>query len=319
MILLPKYKELRLDNPIIHRVGMSGQYRFVLSDLMGRTVYETDWSDNVILDQGLDQIGSSSSVHSYNAIGDDNTAASPTQTALGGYLASTLTGSAGAGSSEFGGSPDYEFSSIVGSRHIAGAGTGTIRETGQHIQGNPGVGGLYNRHVISPEIPKGVDQNLDVWWKHTYFPYLTDVDGPQLVLDGVTYDTKTRACDVAQTLSSLAYGRIQSVGGSNDFRVYDGPLGALTDFGPTGNTTTDKGSNVLATYVNGNHYQHEDIFMDLDDAALPGPLRCLRWRWSTGPVAHQFTAVDGPDIGGGIPKDETTILELGIRTAWARR
>jgi hypothetical protein len=317
MLILPKYKEIEVPALPIPAIRLMGQYKFILRDLMGRAVYESDWSQNTILDQGLDLVATTD-IFRRNAIGSDGTATNPSQTSLNAELANN--GDNLSEVAEYAGAATYAFSVTIRCRHNAGSGTGTIRETGQHKFNNSGLGGLYSRHVITPEIDKGEDQVLDVYYKHTIFPPLGDTILNGVIVEGVTYDTLIKSASLGQTSVNGAakiMGR-NTAGGSSWQQHYAGDIIDNLSV-PDGASVTEYGSISKETYVPGNHYVEESVACGLNDANVPGGiLRSSTFPFNGGNMQIQYDATDGPAVGTGLPKDGTKLLNFTFRQAWVR-
>ena len=116
MLILPKYKEIEVPALPIPAIRLMGQYKFILRDLMGRAVYESDWSQNTILDQGLDLVATTD-IFRRNAIGSDGTATNPSQTSLNAELANN--GDNLSEVAEYAGAATYAFSVTIRCRHNA--------------------------------------------------------------------------------------------------------------------------------------------------------------------------------------------------------
>ena len=71
---IKKYHDILVaeDKPITATMRVGGKYKCVLRDLMGNSVYESDWKDNTILTVGLPSLYSSTAFANLY-IGDDAT------------------------------------------------------------------------------------------------------------------------------------------------------------------------------------------------------------------------------------------------------
>ena len=307
-------------NRIGFKIGFAGEFRCILRDLMGRAVYETDWSSNTILDTGLPVYGSLNPF-SYAAIGFNGTATDVSQTGLLSWQGDNNS-YVGSDNPTFSGGPAYSHSNERGYRFNAGNATGLIQE--MSIAASTNNNNVWSRHVISPGINKTVDNVLDVYYRSTIYPPLGDSVG-QVTLGGVVYDTLSRAADLDQVAVNSAFGGPSQWNpgwGSSGFRVYDGNIGATITDVPTGNTTTDVGTKGNATYTAPNLYRDATVDGGLDDANIVGPpggIRSILWPFSGFQVQCQFTAAVGePTAGGPIPKDATNIYGLVCRQSWGR-
>ena len=316
MYLIRKYRDIEAEAPLVMPVKVGGQYKFILRDLMGRAVYETDWRSNLVVNQGLDTIGYNRAPMGYNVIGTSNVPLDQTQTQLGARVSEASMGF----SSVYEGSPDYALSKLGSCRH--GAVTAyTIRETGQAFFLNYDT--IYCRHLVEPEIPKGIYQSIDVLYKHTVYPFNGDIvdNTGNVVLDGVQYSTLIRRRRADNTILNGAHVKMayNTVGtGSSYANYWDGDIGATITDSPSGTSQNTIGSVSYATYVNGNHYNDCTITAGLTQGNFAGdaPIRTHSVPFNCGPIQCQFDSFDIP--GTGIPKDPTKTMTLSYRISWDR-
>ena len=100
IILKRKFVDVELPSG----VGISGEYKLVVSDAHGNVKRETDWFPNIILDQGLNRLGTDAGIVGA-AIGTGTTVPAANQTGLVTQSAWTTTTATGGSSTNAGASP----------------------------------------------------------------------------------------------------------------------------------------------------------------------------------------------------------------------
>lgn len=325
MILLPKYKTVSVDRPV---VGMTtrikGEIRLVRYNAMGQVNLDTGWKPNLWLNQGLDNWATQSdTMFNYFALGDGATAPAITDTQLAGtYLGSSNSNNGTADTASFAGAPNYEQSTTRNRRFGPGVATGTIREVVMsNTSGNPGTA-ISIRALVSPVVTKASDETLDVFYKWTCFPQLADATG-SVVIDSLTYDYIQRLCDVDSTTGgtrSMIRPTLYLLFATSTLARGDGStLGTNLEGAPTGGTRDygDTTAEIWLSYTPGNYYRDQYINIGLN-------------AWNTGSgIRTTYMAARPWDIkcrfgrqGGGdetIPKDSTKVIEdYTIRWSWAR-
>ena len=323
MIVL-KYKGIEVGRPISWRHELSGEFRLILRDINLKPLYDSGWGRNTILNVGLDTISGlnpagTENPFNYWHVGNSAAAVVDTQIGLQGWIASSTT-NIGSDVAGYGGIPDYQFSQTRVHRFGAGTINDTVREVGAGSD-STNNSNFYARHLVNPVVPVGIDQVLDVAYKHTVWPQLGDtIQNGVLTMDGEVYDTITRGANIDKTNYNLAMGSMgkSTAGGSNVRRFYEGDIGDNLN-SPSGASTTDLGSESNLTYTLLDHYRDVKIDAGLNDANLAGPIRSLQYEFSSGGLMQvQFDRNPSPS-GLGIPKDNTKTMDLTIRESWARR
>lgn len=308
---IKKYKDLYVasnDTPTVN-LKIGGEFKLVLSDINGRVVQETDWFSNLITNVGLPQMINWANASQYFFIGDNNTAPSFTDTALFGFLASTITNVGGSNSNL--GLPNYEWTSIKGRRFNAGQGTGTIREVGIGLSNAQSNNTMVVRSLVTPEVTKAADQVLDVYYRFTVFPDLTDNSG-QITIDGELYDWTTRVGQINQATQAYLDFKFETYFYS---ALYSGSsLGTITQL-PTG--TVDYPGAISNVYfdpngVTGTQYVGLGSGNTVGAAGINGAL--AYFFYPAGIQAHFSRVSDG----AGIFKDNTQTLTLTWRCTWSR-
>ena len=320
MILLPKYRDIILPNRLVKiGIGFSGEVRTFLYDLNMNLQCDSGWSPNLIVDIGLDKIWESGNSFLNSAIGSGNTPATNGDTTIE-TLLGTVDNSFGVdnGLKVAASSPNWEYSKIISKRYPAGIGTGTIRETTMGY-GASGTN-IFSRIILPSPIVKSSIQILDVLWRITVWPDLTDHISTA-VFKGITYDTITRVRNVGSFNGDDAGGQFKIVdSGTATWVAWDGAIGPITgspagtkDNGGTGDGFTSE------TYVNGNFYRDIRYFAGLEDWVLNSNIRCLSGAFTLLDIQTQFTEAAGePNPGNPVPKDNTEIMDFGWRYTWGR-
>ena len=316
---------------------IKGEARFVLMDLMGRTVYDSGYKKNLITNNGLAKLTASDSWATYCALGDSNQAPAVTDTSLiGNNLGQNSSFRTGAALT-VNGAPNYEFSQGKGWRWNAGVATGTIREAIVYTS-NLSYNDITSRILVTPEITKSVDQVLDVYWRWTIYPDLgsTVTNNVNIPLDGVDTFYNVTSCGVGYYYRNSPSGssvfRQLGVFNSQSAVAWDGPL---TSFDPTSNNVSGGRDDGYPNYWDMSHggytfsgpdsgYRDVTISAGLDagNTGHPTPpgngIRVLEVIWDHN-YAHAFQFDDV--IGGGtnlIPKDNTRLCSIVVRNTWSR-
>jgi hypothetical protein len=301
-------------------IGVKGEVKMILRDLMGRPVLETPWKPNLITNQGLINMNTYDGFGYYARLGSSSQAPAVTDTgciALLGNMDSVRGNSNLVVNSS---TIPYEVSQTVGHRFNAGTATGTIRE--MTVQGaSSGNTNATSRFLVTPEINKTVDQILDTFWRFSFERYNGDIitTGVDVTEDGasVLYDVITRG---------VGYGSINPSTVYRQFGIYQNSWACVTA-SALGATVNDTVSGVTCsgiglsypggvTQAGDTAYRDVSIFMQLDEGNVGG-IRTVRMRHDHNyDVGHQFT--DQLTGTTKIPKDNTKELSLTFRTTWAR-
>lgn len=271
-----------------------------------------DWFPNLILNQGLDMLGALSSETSGHMtacqVGSSNTAPANTQTALLAYVAGTATITES--NSGFESTPPYYGWARRTYRFGQGVAAGNLSEVGvgRTTSGNT----LFSRALIldgegdPTTITVLSDEFLDVTYELRQYPATVDVTG-SLIISGVDYDYVVRAMLVTSGNWTRAADPFDVVFAS--YNTYTGPLGPIT--GNPAGQAAGNGSVTYLSYTPGNYYRDTKIVWSIADGNASGGVGAIGY--TTGRGAFQVS-FDPP-----IPKDATKILEIVMRTSWARK
>ena len=171
--------------------SVSGRYQITAHKLDGRSRVLADWFENLILDNGLVELGARSVITTCS-VGTGNSTPTATQTALDAVLTSTTT----INSTNYGASSTAPYYGWVQRtyRFSVGQAAGTLAEVGVGWSGST----LFSRSLIKNsegapiEITVLADEVLDVTYElRLYVPTTDSVAG--IVINGVTHTVTTRA------------------------------------------------------------------------------------------------------------------------------
>jgi hypothetical protein len=278
-----------------------------------------DWFPNQILDAGRNIMADFSGWAGAGAncqVGTNSTDPSSGHTQLLGYIAGNDWVHSGARGAA--GDPPYFQWNQQTYRFDEGNAEGNLSEAGV------GWDGAYGPYLITralivdedgePFTPTVKDDEwLDVTYQLRYYPPLEDVEGT-IVLDGITYDTITRAANV--TTDGNHIGQILGVatGGTYYWRAYDGPLGPVFE-SPDGLSEANNYSGQFNVEYQNNSMQ-VDMHVDCGISGwnLDNGIRSILIMTNGGDFQTQFTA---QGTGNTIPKDINYYMDFVWRLTWA--
>lgn len=309
-LFLPK-KTIVIGGP---RLEMEGHFTIRAVSSRGSRIL-ADF-DNLILDAGLERLGTGAGV-TYVQVGTGSTAPAVGQTALVSYSAGTSNQTASVDSYVAG--PPVYHQNIKTFRFAAGAATGTFSEIGV---GWAPSGSLFSRALIldgggSPTtITVLSDEALDVDYRFRVYPSTSDVTGT-LTLSGIGY-TYTLRPSLISTIPQWSASSILNsgfvVGTTFDTAYY----GASLALGPTtgqltGNTSSAAmGIFSYSAYVPGALSRAGVVTTGLTLGNAVGGIKGMVIAFG-GYGYYQIL------FGTVIPKDSTKIMTHGQRITWARR
>lgn len=308
-------------------ISLAGRYRLVAKNSAGEERVLADWFDNIVLDQGLDQI-MPWDVTGSCAVGSGTNVPSATDVALQTQLAKTeySTGyTMGAGT----GTPAYSFLRKV-FRFEAGEVSGLISEigVGRINYLNPELQ-CFSRALVKDEngdaaaVQVGIDDTLEVTFEFRLYPSPVDVVG-NFTIDGANYSYTLRAANARSFplgqygSASLAQLVSKSAIAADDFELipYDylnGPYDPFNPLDPLSNYP-DGASTALAAstewkdeYVSGTYYRDAEILFDFTQANFANGIKGI----SSG---LQYQMIFSP----AIPKTASNRLRLTLRLTWGR-
>lgn len=268
-----------------------------------------DWFPNLILNQGLDQLGGSSGTLNACQVGTNSTAPAVGQTALLGYLAGTANTVGTTGGAQA--SPPYYGWGRTVYRFAQGAAAGNLSEVG--VGQTAATGALFSRALIldgdgdPTTITVLPDEFLDVTYELRQYAPTADVTGT-ITISGVDYDYTLRAALVTEASAWANVGGAFSFGSGNN--AYSGPLGAVTS-APAGVAGGGSPDGALSAYTPGAYARNAKLTWSIGAGNAVGGVGAAVVATTRGTFQIGFSPV--------IPKDNTKILELTFRIAWARK
>lgn len=290
---------------------LEGRYNLIVRDAKTLEVKrETGWFKNLILNQGLDRMASSTFM-THAQVGTSNVAPAVTQTALQGYLAGTSTVSSTTSSAQA--SAPYYGKLVRVYRFAAGVATGTLAEVG--VAWTSTTGNVFSRALITDAdgnpttITVLADEVLDVVYELRQYPDLVDKVF-QAVISGVTYDCVLRAAIVTgqpwyQNIDS-ATGPYGSIGAG---QAFNGALGGIT-VSPSGLSDQVTATPTMGAYTNGTYFRTMTSTWGLDDGNLAGGITAVMQSTTRGAYKMSFS----PPVA----KDNTKVFTLVTKHSWAR-
>lgn len=171
--------------------GVSGRYKFIRYDEKMNVKEETPWSDNIIVNQGLDAMMGGTvitSMNTYCQVGSGTTAPLPGNTALQALVASSVSIEEGIGVLQTATNPKY-VKYQYRYRFAQGAAAGNLSEVA--IRANQSPNPLISRALIKDISgnPTSVtvlsDEYLDVVWEFFFLPP-TSSGSFNMFIDGVS-------------------------------------------------------------------------------------------------------------------------------------
>lgn len=311
------------------RVGLAGYFKLekYKTAANGDVIEESkevcaDWFPNLILNQGLDLLGSASTqLTIFCRTGSGSTTPANTQTALVSQIASSSTYQASSFGTNNTVSPYYGWRRVT-YRFIAGVSTGNISEVG--------VGGgattlLFSRALVLDGLgaPTTItvlsDEVLDVTYENRSYPDLTDHSGSfTLGTEGGSYDYTIRCCGISGSSNTTldGGGAILANAVVNNSGVNNGVTGAETNVllaltaARAGSTIATFGT--MATYTNGNYYRDCSVLVDLNFGNFTTGLG--RIIWDCNPLGTWQMVFPTTKI----PKTNTKKFTIVTRFSWAR-
>lgn len=295
--------------------GLRGRLQLTRRKVDTLTVVEqTPWFDNIIVDIGLDRLGTIGPIATYCRVGTNGTVPSAGQTALLGYVADTSTIQSNLEVAQA--TPPYFGRLVRTYRFAAGVAAGTLAEVGIGWGDNNLANTLWCRALILDAlgVPTTItvlsDEVLDVTYELRLYPDLDDKVfsapiGPN------THDCILRACNVTGN-DQWANPQLWNFGFTNLQwpRVYNGTLGSITT-APSGTTQNASPTTpVISAYVPGSYERTLTSSWGLNDGNLVGGITAFVSPSTVGEYKMSFSPP--------IPKTNLTTLNLAMKFIWAR-
>jgi hypothetical protein len=310
-------------NVITCQIGLKGFLKFeAINKFSGHKRILADWFPNTVLDSGRNEIakrGQWASDGSYCQVGTDSTPSDVSQTALLGWVAGTNTQEAhtfGAqGSAPYYGWDRYTYRFAAGdtAANLNEAGVGWAVDGATLLTRARIIDGAGDPTTVTPL----ADEILDVTYELRYYAPTADVDDT-ITLDGIDYDTKTRASQVNDETywaSHIGEQMTVSLGDPDPFDAYDGAIGTTIQ-SPDGSNVDIDGTPFASAYSNNSYELDINANCGINGWLPPSDIRCIVCTTKAGRFQTQFTATSGGDIGGPIPKTNLQTMSLTWRLAW---
>jgi len=297
-------------------IGIKGFLRFQTVNIhSGEITQDTGFFPNLILVAGRNAMADFDFM-THCQVGTDNTAPTVNDTSLLGHIEGTAQIEETTNGQE--GTPPYygwkrkrfRFNpGLIGGENLKEAGVGW---------GLSGSTLISRALIIDPilETPTVItplsDEFLDITYELRYYAPTVDVDGPQVVLDGVTYDTKTRAANVTSSLQSFNIGtKMGVVTGRGGWKSYSGTIGTVL-LGPNG-TGIDCGndSQYNSSYLD-NSYEIQ-VNCSAASAGWNQDIRSILITTTAGQFQTEFTSNPG---GLAIPKTASYSMLMNWTFGW---
>jgi len=316
-IWVPRAKIIEPKRALALPTGMGGFFKLEAVKRDGRRRLLADWFPNLIVDSGLNVIGTSASWIAACGVGTGNTAPANGQTSLIAQVATDAGATVNVNGAQ--GSAPYFGYTTKTYRFAEGAAEGNLAEIGI---GTNGMAALFSRALIldgggSPTtITVLADEFLDATYQIRVYPPLVDVTDT-INISGVDYDITMRASSVtsAGNWSPGGGNVVGTVAGFSAIATFNGAIGAITAY-PSGAQGTG-GVIVNAAYGNNNLYREATATWSLADSNLAGGIRCVNAAYGltvgAGGLGSMQVEFDPP-----IPKTSSDVLSLTFRHTWAR-
>lgn len=292
---------------------LSGQYRLIVRRADGSVRLDTGFFDNLILDAGLNRIGTDYAAGRCE-VGTGTAAPATNQTSLAAFAVATTTQvsrvSSTAASAPYYVQDDYTY------RFALGALNGNYTEVGIGWS----AGALFSRalFVDAGGTPTSVtvlsSEQLDVVYRIRMYNPASDWGGTYTI-GGVSTTVLARTANATQTawsfLGGVLSGNVSPILSDATAVVgYTGTLGAVTGE-PSGTGANANANPVNAGYSNNSYTRASTITFGLAYGNIGG-IRSVR-ATSQGLVSTQW------QFTPAIDKDNTKTLALTLSATWARR
>lgn len=290
------------------KIGMRGRYKLAVKK-NGETVRETDWFDNLITNQGMDLITTSTATLDFCQVGSSSVAPAFSDVVLGSRIAGVqsvnYTTTLDASNRYTIISNTYTFPSGAAAGNIAEVGVGTAA-TGNVLFSRALVLDSMSNPTTITVLP---DEDLVViyqlWIKQPTEDFISMVGDKTLTI---------RACAVSAIPSEPTSipGWVANAGAALRFvarpvlRAYTGPIGLITA-SPTG-TLAVTTSVAHDAYAPGSSTRVSRITWGTSLANFA----ILSFSWGFGPTYWQA------QLSSPVTKSNTQTLRLGVRLTWSR-
>jgi hypothetical protein len=269
--------------------------------------------DNLILDSGLNRIGTNSDWLNACQVGTGTNAATVNDTGLQTYLAGTTTLSVSSATTAQANAPYYTQNTRT-YRFAAGVAAGNLSEVGVGWSSGSGSN-LFSRARIldSSDNPTTItvlsDEFLDVTYRIRNYAPPSDTTGT-VVINGVTHTYTVRAGQANSVVYSDTWGFTAAAlrTGAN-VTAYSGTLGAITS-SPTGTASSAPTTSALS-YSQSSLYRDRTAEWGLSNANFGGGIGAFYVEFAGGKLQIGMSP--------NIMKTNSQTLSMTFRYSWARK
>lgn len=307
---------------------ISGEYKLIINHADG-TKTETDWFDNLVLNTGLDYLGTGAAPFVYCRLGAGVSTPIETQISLDSQIAYSSSNSGQAQSAVNQGAPTYACLYTFGWTFAQGSVVGNISEIGVGWTNGTAGGGLFSRALITDSLGNpisitiiAIDQ-LTVYYRVKIIPSLATTYG-SFQVNGVTYNYSSRLCNAGSFGAwylTFYYG--WSTPWSVTFynasptlptlgNVYDG--GANGTAGSSWSQTQSYGSAGNYSYIQSSYYIDSSWSVGIQLGNASGGIGGFKFSWGNNSAVFSFQIV----LDKAIPKDNTQTFVINTRLSWSR-
>lgn len=311
-IWVPRTKIIEPNREIVIGHALKGLFRLKARRPDGRVRVDTGWFPNLILDQGLNLIGTSGNWMDSCRVGTGNTAPAVGQTNLISHVAGTSTTQGTINTGAQGSAPYYGYTQKTW-RFSQGSAAGNLAEVGVGTTTSNGSN-LFSRALIldgslnPTTLTVLSDEFLDVSYELRVYVPPDDVNGTFMV-SSENHDYVLRASQANSSIWSPGQTGFRGGGGiNNSVAAYSGSIGAITAT-PGGTTASTSSSNIA--YSDSTYRRDFTASWGLNEANFGGSgITAFRMGLQCG--AMQFSA------SPGIAKDATKTFAMTFRNSWGR-
>lgn len=304
--------------------GMKGFLRLqTINKYTGEITSDTGFFPNKLLLAGMNIMADRSDWMDYCHVGTDGTDPLATDTGLLGYHTGTgALSPAGVTWGTQASAPYYGWKRKT-FRFPAGTVEANLSEVGVGwTDGSVDQNTLISRaKILDPvsglptTITPLADELLDVTYELRYYPPLVDVVGPQITLNGVVYNTITRAANVTGGRWSQDIG--EAIGQYSPFdsswAAFNGTIGTILT-GPNGvQYDSDNHNHYNSAYSNNSYERQVNCAVGATGWNASGGIRSVRFQTTAGEYQTEFSAVSD---GSAIPKTSLYLLRMAWMIGW---
>lgn len=319
MFRIKKYQDVyNRDTIRLPPMRRTGEFKLVVRNPQLEIVQETPWFPNLLTDTGDANLARTGTPWcQYCHVGSGNATPLVSDTALQIWRAQTASQLSSIYTP--GVAPNYQFAQTKGWRFNAGSLNSTIKEVGLSYATTNNA--MCVRSLVIPTVTVAIDQYLDIYYKLTVYPYISDVVDTTTI-EGATYNYTMRYSK-AGDLYPETLVRWANDPSTVPHGAYGGNIGTITG----APSTFDNGANggwvySLSEGLYGAGYQNSQLFWNLQNANDYGTngIRSILWVHNLnqllgkGGYQVQFNRVSD---NKGILKTSTKVLYFDFTFTWA--